>query len=169
MKIAKHSLRPRLIVTILAMMAIAAAMACGSTAPSDSDSPSSPPSSATTVAPASAETAAPTAVPAGAGAAPVTSDRGIYGGIVPMHDYAFPNLIFHPHEFSNQFKNTSAIYNGLLEYNAETDDPYDIRGDLAESWELQPDGVTYVFHLYENGRLAKWHAGHRNGRRAQPG
>ena len=142
--------------TVLAMMAIAAAMACGSTAPSDSDSPSSPPSSATTMAPASAETAAPTAVPAGAGAAPVTSDRGIYGGIVPMHDYAFPNLIFQPHEFSNQFKNTSAIYNGLLEYNAETDDPYDIRGDLAESWELQPDGVTCVFHLYEN---AVWQNG----------
>ena len=156
MNIVKHRLSPRLIVTIVAMLAIAAVTACGSTAPSDSDSPSSPPSSATTVAPASAETAAPTAVPAGAGAAPVTSDRGIYGGIVPMHDYAFPNLIFHPHEFSNQFKNTSAIYNGLLEYNAETDDPYDIRGDLAESWELQPDGVTYVFHLYEN---AVWQNG----------
>ena len=29
-------------------------------------------------------------------------------------------------------------------------------GDLAESWELQPDGVTFVFHLHEN---AMWHDG----------
>ena len=27
---------------------------------------------------------------------------------------------------------------------------------LAESWELQPDGVTYVFHLHED---AMWHDG----------
>ena len=73
-----------------------------------------------------------------------------------MHDYAFPNLIWHPHEFSNQTKNMSGIYNGLLEYDAETDDPYDIVGDLAESWDLQPDGVTYVFHLHQN---ATWHNG----------
>jgi ABC-type transport system substrate-binding protein len=93
---------------------------------------------------------APTAVPTAAGTSPETADRGIYGGIVPMHDYAFPNLVFHPHEFTNQQKNISGIYNGLLEYDSETDDPYDIRSDLAESWELLPDGVTYVFHLYEN-------------------
>ena len=67
-----------------------------------------------------------------------------------MQDYAFPNLIFHPHEFTNQQKNISGIYNGLLEYDSETDDPYDIRSDLAESWELLPDGVTYLFHLYEH-------------------
>jgi ABC-type transport system substrate-binding protein len=73
-----------------------------------------------------------------------------------MQDYAFPNLIFHPHEFTNQVKNISGIYNGLMEYDSETDDPYDIVGDLAESWELQPDGVTYIFHLYEN---AMWHDG----------
>jgi ABC-type transport system substrate-binding protein len=73
-----------------------------------------------------------------------------------MHDYAFPNLIFHPHEFTNQVKNWSGIYNGLLEYNAETDDPYDIIGDLAESWELLPDGVTYVFHLHDH---AVWQDG----------
>ena len=156
MNITKHRLSPRLIVTVSAMLAIAAVTACGSTAPSDSGAPVAPPASATTGASPAAENPAPTAVPAGTGATPVTSDRGIYGGVVPMHDYAFPNLIFHPHEFSNQFKNTSAIYNGLLEYNAETDDPYDIRGDLAESWELQPDGVTYVFHLHEN---AVWQNG----------
>ena len=146
MKIAKHRLSPRLIVTIAAMLAIAAVMACGSTAPSDSTIPGG----ATAPAAGSGESVAPTAAPEAAGTSPETADRGIYGGVVPMQDYAFPNLIFHPHEFTNQQKNISGIYNGLLEYDSETDDPYDIRSDLAESWELLPDGVTYLFHLYEH-------------------
>ena len=145
-------LSTRFIVTTIGLLALAALVACGGAATTD-------PGATGAESPAAATTgdgAAPTAVPASADTAPQAADRGIHGGIVPMHDYAFPNLIFHPHEFSNQFKNISAIYNGLIEYNAETDDPYDIRGDLAESWELLPDGVTYVFRLHDN---ATWHDG----------
>ena len=140
------NISPRIIVSGAVILAMAGFVACGSTAPSDSGVPSGDNASSSTT----SDGPAPTAIPGDSGGAPQTADRGIYGGIVPMHDYAFPNLIFHPHEFSNQTKNISGIYNGLLEYNAETDDPYDITGDLAESWELQPDGVTYVFHLHEN-------------------
>lgn len=142
----------RFIVTTIGLLALAALVACGgATATDPGATGAESPAAATT-----GDGAAPTAVPASADTAPQAADRGIRGGIVPMHDYAFPNLIFHPHEFSNQFKNISAIYNGLIEYNAETDDPYDIRGDLAESWELLPDGVTYVFRLHDN---ATWHDG----------
>jgi peptide/nickel transport system substrate-binding protein len=142
----------RFIVTTIGLLALAALVACGgATATDPGATGAESPAAATT-----GDGAAPTAVPASADTAPQAADRGIHGGIVPMHDYAFPNLIFHPHEFSNQFKNISAIYNGLIEYNAETDDPYDIRGDLAESWELLPDGVTYVFRLHDN---ATWHDG----------
>jgi peptide/nickel transport system substrate-binding protein len=145
-------LSTRFIVTTIGLLALAALVACGGATATD-------PGATGAESPAAATTGdgpAPTAVPASADTAPQAADRGIHGGIVPMHDYAFPNLIFHPHEFSNQFKNISAIYNGLIEYNAETDDPYDIRGDLAESWELLPDGVTYVFRLHDN---ATWHDG----------
>ena len=144
------STRP--IATIAVILALMATVACGSTAPTDSTTPAGD----TAAAAVSSDSPAPTVVPGDSGAVPLTDDRGIYGGIVPMHDYAFPNLIFHPHEFSNQPKNISGIYNGLLEYDAETDDPYDIVGDLSESWELLPDGVTYVFHLHEN---AVWQDG----------
>lgn len=144
------STRP--IATIAVILALMATVACGSTAPTDSTTPAGD----TAAAAVSSDSPAPTVVPGDSGAVPLTDDRGIYGGIVPMHDYAFPNLIFHPHEFSNQTKNISGIYNGLLEYDAETDDPYDIVGDLSESWELLPDGVTYVFHLHEN---AVWQDG----------
>ena len=148
-------LSPRLVVVTVMAGILALVMGCGSTASpgdaGDSDGSGSP--SATVV---SSDTVAPTAIPDTVGGAPQTADQGIYGGIVPMQDYAFPNLVFHPHEFANQIKNISGIYNGLLEYDSETDDPYDIRSDLAESWELRPDGVTYVFHLYEH---AVWQDG----------
>ncbi len=148
------SLTSRIVVATALTAGLSAAAACGSTAPADRPAPAG--DTAPAAPPASGDGPAPTAVAAPAGAAPQTADRGIYGGIVPMQDYAFPNLIFHPHAFTNQIKNISGIYNGLLEYDPDTEDPVDITGDLAESWELLPDGVTYVFHLYEN---AMWHDG----------
>ena len=154
---ALNRLTGRILVAMGMIIALTALVACGATAPTESGAPSEGATApAQPAASTSGDSPAPTAVPAQASGSPETSDRGIYGGIVPMQDYAFPNLVFHPHEFANQIKNISGIYNGLLEYDSETDDPYDITGDLAESWELQPDGVTYVFHLYEN---AMWHDG----------
>jgi peptide/nickel transport system substrate-binding protein len=50
----------------------------------------------------------------------------------------------------------SPIYNGLLQYDPETEDPEDIRGDLAKSWTLSDDGLSYAFKLHEN---ARWHDG----------
>ena len=154
---ALNRLTGRILIAIGLIVALTALVACGATAPTESGAPAeSGTAPAQPAASTSGDSPAPTAVPAQASGSVQTSDRGIYGGIVPMQDYAFPNLIFHPHEFTNQIKNISGIYNGLLEYDSETDDPYDITGDLAESWELQADGVTYVFHLHEN---AMWHDG----------
>ena len=153
---ALNRLTGRMLVAMAMIIALTALVACGATAPTESDAPAGDSPAPAQPAASTSGDPAPTAVPAAAAESPQTDDRGIYGGIVPMHDYAFPNLIWHPHEFSNQTKNMSGIYNGLLEYDAETDDPYDIVGDLAESWELQADGVTYVFHLHQN---ATWHNG----------
>ena len=44
------------------------------------------------------------------------------------------------------------LYNGIVEYNPETDDQTDIRGDLATDWELSDDGLTYTFHINESAR-----------------
>jgi len=52
---------------------------------------------------------------------------------------------------------TSPLYNGLVHYNGETDEPLDIRGDLATGWTLSEDALTYVFTLPEG---AEWHDGH---------
>ena len=73
-----------------------------------------------------------------------------------MSDYTFPNLIFHPHKTRNQVKNYSGIYNQLLEYNDETPDLHDLRPDLAASYEVKEDGLTWVFRLNDK---AMWHDG----------
>jgi peptide/nickel transport system substrate-binding protein len=47
---------------------------------------------------------------------------------------------------------TSSIYNGLIHLDEESN-PHP---DLAQSWEISPDGLVYTFQLREN---AKWHDG----------
>ncbi len=86
-----------------------------------------------------------------AGAAPTR------GGIINMHSYSFPPPNWHPHCTNTvQVMSYSGIYNQLIEYNPETEDPMDLRGDLATSWELSKDGKVYTFHLNPK---AKWHDG----------
>ncbi|QWV95025.1 peptide-binding protein [Geomonas oryzisoli] len=45
------------------------------------------------------------------------------------------------------------VYNGLVRY----DKNLKLEGDLAESWEVSPDGLKITFHLR---RGVKWHDGH---------
>jgi len=74
-----------------------------------------------------------------------------------MHDFAFsPPAAWYPYKALQQIKNSSGIYNQLIEYDPETPEPNDIRGDLAKSWELTQDGLNYIFRLHEN---ARWHDG----------
>ena len=79
------------------------------------------------------------------------------GGTINMHSYSFPPPNWHPHVTNTvQIMSSSGIYNQLIEYNPETADPFDLRGDLATSWELSKDGKIYTFHLNPK---AKWQDG----------
>src|SRR5215472_16866917 len=83
-------------------------------------------------------------------AAGQTEDAGApkLGGVIPMHSYSFPPPNWHPHCTNTvQVISYSGIYNQLVEFNPETEDPADIRGDLATNWELSNDGKAYIFHL----------------------
>ena len=44
------------------------------------------------------------------------------------------------------------VYNGLVKY----DKDLKLTGDLAESWDISPDGLTITFHLHQE---VKWHDG----------
>ena len=79
------------------------------------------------------------------------------GGTIEMHSYSFPPPNWHPHVTNTvQVMSYSGIYNQLVEYNPETRDPFELRGDLATSWELSEDGRAYTFHLNPK---ARWHDG----------
>jgi len=79
------------------------------------------------------------------------------GGTVNMQSFSFPPPNWHPHATSTvQVISYSGIYNQLIEYNPETEDPFDLRGDLAKSWKLSKDGKVYTFYLNEK---ARWHDG----------
>jgi ABC-type transport system substrate-binding protein len=93
-----------------------------------------------------------------AGAAPK------YGGTINMHSYSFPPPNWHPHVTNTvQVMSYSGIYNQLIEYNPETEDPFDLRGDLATSWELSKDGRVYTFHLNPKAKWQDGTPGHRRG------
>lgn len=80
-----------------------------------------------------------------------------YGGTVTMPIYGPPSG-FDPHASTGTKDGiaTSPLYNGLIEFNPETPDRSDLRGDLAETWEVSPDGQGYIFKLRAD---AKWSDG----------
>jgi len=55
---------------------------------------------------------------------------------------------------SNDYTIAVNIYNGLLKYNLKTMEP---EPDLARSWSVSPDGLTYSFQLRNN---VQWHKGY---------
>jgi ABC-type transport system substrate-binding protein len=79
-----------------------------------------------------------------------------YGGTLTIADYLFPGLNHHPHEHDGHHMNINSMHGKLIEFNPETEDRWDIRGDLAARWEVAGDGVTYTFNLDER---ATWHDG----------
>jgi ABC-type transport system substrate-binding protein len=55
---------------------------------------------------------------------------------------------------SNDYAIAAHIYSGLLKYNLKTMEP---EPDLARSWNVSPDGLTYTFQLRNN---VQWHKGY---------
>ena len=89
-------------------------------------------------------TATPTATPGG---------QPKFGGVPSVHSFLDPlSRLLHQDTFI-LLSSVSPLYNQLLELNPETEVLDDIRGDLAVSWELLPDGLTYRFAIHPN---AKW-------------
>jgi peptide/nickel transport system substrate-binding protein len=112
--------------------------------------PTATPAPTVTPAPTPTPVPAPTATPA-----VMMKKEGIRGGNPPLQmgwvashwdvtSCANPNTCLVPF---------APLYNGILEYNPESDDQIDLRGDLAKSWTLGNDGLTYTFKLHEYARF----------------
>ena len=80
---------------------------------------------------------------------PSASGTPRLGGIAVCQAYSAPTFFdVHRGAAANDVLWDSPMYNGLIELNPETDDFFDLRGDLATSWEVTPDGLGYVFKLH---------------------
>jgi len=55
---------------------------------------------------------------------------------------------------SNDYTIAANIYSGLLKFNPKTMEP---EPDLAKSWNISADGLTYTFYLRDN---VQWHKGY---------
>ena len=159
--------KPSQIFLAVSLLTLVFVIACGSSAPAEQAAAEKGAATAIPVEPTAmvgsvaVATAIPkddaTAVPKATAqptAAPMVETVS-YGGFITFMDYNAPTQKAIWEWAGSQLKNTSPVFNGLLEFNPETDEPLDIRGDLAESWE-QTDATTFIFRLREN---AKWHDG----------
>jgi peptide/nickel transport system substrate-binding protein len=129
-----------------ATTAPAAAAVAATPAPvSTSQSPAS--SAAATDAPVPAATTAPQ---------PIVADTGKVGGVLRTQVFGFPAQTFTPHVNWQAFVFAGGAWSLLVEFDPTTPDPFDIRPDLAKSWEISEDGLTYTFALHDN---VKYHDG----------
>ncbi|MFH1484427.1 MAG: ABC transporter substrate-binding protein [Chloroflexota bacterium] len=116
-------------------------------------------------APATAPNAAPKAPPTAPAAketpkpaapAPTTKPAGEqprYGGELSLPNPSDPpNLDIHRNVTISLFSPAATVYNGLVAY----DQSNKVVPDLAERWEVSPDGKVYTFHLRKG---VKWHDG----------
>jgi peptide/nickel transport system substrate-binding protein len=111
--------------------------------------------------PTTAPAAAPAATsPAAAGAPAATAAPAAAGAPKSSNDTL--TIVFQPNQGSldPHFAATNQemlvirnIYNGLLKYKADTTE---IVGDLATSWDMTPDGLTYTFKLRQD---VEWQKG----------
>ena len=100
----------------------------------------------------------PTVTPAPTSPTPTskpTSAQPRYGGILRnVLKFQIPSFDIHQEASGATLTPMAPMYNGILQY-----DPMDkekIIGDLAEKWEMSPDGLVYTFYLYKG---VKWHDG----------
>ena len=93
-------------------------------------------------------TPAPTATPRVV-ATPTPSAGPKYGGTLRMSAYA-DTKDWDPLGSSSLSSviSYSQLYNQIVQY--DTVDTNNITGDLAESWDISADGLTYTFHLRDN-------------------
>ena len=99
--------------------------------------------------------ALPTAMPAPAGMPSAMFVReGKRGGVIPMVMNRNPRSwsIWGCSSSSSCVYHNSQMHNGLMEFNAETLDLLDVRGDLAREWGVAADSQTYTFRLFD----AQW-------------
>ncbi|MBI2909660.1 MAG: ABC transporter substrate-binding protein [Chloroflexi bacterium] len=130
-----------------------------SCAPAAAPTPTAAQKPAPTAAPATKE-ATPAAKPAATPAAPAATPKPAAGqprsgGILNVGHFADP-ISYDPIQEASVQSVSLVIpnYSGIVQHDPLQADK--VIGDLAEKWDVSPDGLTYTFHLYKN---VKFHDG----------
>jgi peptide/nickel transport system substrate-binding protein len=91
------------------------------------------------------------------GASPSAAAGGGVTDTIQMHWLGDLTAIWHPasQETFSQAVNFQLMFNKLLERKWEGEKWTPV-GDLADTWEVSPDGLTWTFHLHPG---VKWHDG----------
>src|SRR5262249_16237504 len=78
-----------------------------------------------------------------------TAAEPVSGGQATLLNYGYPE-VWDPHLAGTlgALGSISPIYNQLVEFNPLK--PSEIIGDLAKSWDVSSDGMTYTFKLHDN-------------------
>ena len=160
-----RSLKPCWLLAIPFALVMVVSLACGGdeatvaptsaptdTPPADTLVPTNTPVPGTPT-PRPTFTPTPTAVPT---STPVPGTVIKFGGRIPMQAYSAPLLAHSPGSSFQALVSASPMWSALLEFNPETPQLDDIRGDLAKDWSVSEDGRTYTFNLYDN---ITWHDG----------
>ena len=168
-----NQLRPGAIAGIVAVALLLVGIACGgaespaATAPADTGSAAATPAPAAPTAPPTATatpppkaTLRPTNTPvvqikSRTEPTPPPSGPPKHGGLVRMSAYA-DTKDWDPLGSSSLSSviSYSQLYNQIVQF--DNDDTTKVVGDLAESWEINPDGTQYTFHLRDG---VQWNDG----------
>ena len=143
---------PKVLVFVPVLLLLLIAVACGEDA-TPTPKPTATPVPATAVPPTA--TPVPTATPSPTATPVPTGPVPILGGILPVE--GFPGVQgWDPHKYGavEVVLANGNIYNQLVEYNPLSTS--EIIGDLAESWEVSNNGLSFTFNLVKN---AKWSDG----------
>ena len=101
---------------------------------------------------------APTPMPVATAAIPGIGQQSRRGGVVNMQAFEAPgsDTYYGGNNADNTMTHIGAIFSQLIEYDPDTREGLDIRGGVAESWDISADGLTYTFKIRKN---MKFHDG----------
>ncbi|MFH1485783.1 MAG: ABC transporter substrate-binding protein, partial [Chloroflexota bacterium] len=119
--------------------------------------PAAKPAPAAPTAPPAAKPAPAATKPAAKPVAPTTTPKSAaeqprYGGIIPISASSDPMSLDMHQEVSYLVAGVlQCPYNGIIQFNPN--DPDEIIGDLAKSWDMSKDGLTCTFKFNEGVRF----------------